>query len=686
MRNAVALVLIFMVATVALAGNGKPMSGLAAGEPYYEYVPTDVLVKFKSAVTVYEMTSLTSDIGGRIAEWSEELDYYRVEISAAAKTEDAVSRFRTSPQVEWANFNYIAHALYTPNDEFYGLQWHYPKINMPQAWDITRGNANVVVAVCDQGFQFAHSDWAGVQTTSPHDFIDGDNDPSTAIEHSHGMHVAGTIIAATNNNIGVAGIAPLCTLMPIRALDDSGSGTSQQIADGITWSGSHGAEVLNLSLGFSVQGPPEDPGPPVSTAIASAANNGVVIFAATGNDAQPYIGYPAAYDQCIAVGSTGFDDVRAPYSNYGTGLDIVAPGGDMEEDLNGDTYGDGVLSTVKENGQWWYTFFQGTSMATPHACGVGALLISNGLAGSQVRQALQETAEDLSSPGWDNQYGYGRINALAALQWQGGGGGGDVILLNEPFESFPLQGWQVFENDADGIGWQTLAGTSADCGDSPHNGSNAVWHDDEDLVNEGHQDDWLVTPQLTIPANATAAVLTFWERNCYVLNYYEYHGLLYSTNGTDWTEVSQFDDVLINWDQVTVDLTTLAGSNVWFAWRYQGIYATEWFLDDVVLTVTVPEAVGDQVALPESMTLLNPYPNPFNSTAQIPFELSASARVELSVYNLLGQKVATLVNPQEYTAGRHQVAWDASGVTSGLYFVKLTSGEQVQTKKLLLVK
>ncbi len=689
MQIVIAIILFLTSAAGTLAGPGKAAPSVRDGEPYYEYVQTDVLVKFKAPTAAAEISALAEQIGSRVVHWSDLLDYYRIEIPVTMTTADAVLFFRASPLVVWANFNYIAHASFTPNDPYYQYQWHYPRINLPLAWDITRGSANVIVAVADQGWQFNHEDWSGVQTVSPRDFIEDDNDPSAPnLNESHGMHVAGTILCATDNSVGVAGIAPLCRLMPIRVLNDSaGSGTIQQIADGIAWAGTHGAHVLNLSLGLSVSGPPQDPGPPLSTAINQTAAAGTVIFAASGNDGQPYVAYPGAYQACIAVGATAYNDAIAPYSNQGQELDITAPGGNTSEDLNNDGYADGVLSTTRDaNGNWAYLFWQGTSMATPHACGVGALLMSNGLAGTQVRQALQETAVDLGAGGWDVTFGHGRINALAALQWTGDPPGGEVTLLNEPFETFPLQGWQHVENGGDGIGWQALQGASPDCGGAtPHGGANAVWHDDEQGV--GAQDDWLVSPQIAIPANATNVIWTFWQRNCYVAGYYEYHAVLISTDGTNWTEVGEFDDVQEDWQQITQSATNLAGSNVYFAWRYQGTYATEWFLDDVLITAVVPGAADDQsAALPDRMTLLEPYPNPFNSVAQIPFELSAPARIKLSIYNLLGQRVATLAESQEFTAGRHQLAWDASAVTSGLYFVKLTSGATIQTRKLLLVK
>ena len=687
MARFVGLLLVF-VATAVFAGAVKPTAGLQSGEPYYGYVPGEVLVKFAASVTTSDITALTAQIGAHVAEYSDLLDDYRVTVSAMT-TEEAVVFFRQSSAVEWANFNYIAHALFTPNDTYYPYQWHYPRISLPQAWDITRGNSNIVVAVCDMGYQFNHPDWVGVLTTSPHDYIDNDNDPSTTVDHSHAMHVAGTMFAATNNNLGVAGIAPLCTLMPVRVLNDSGSGTSQQIASGITWGANHGANLMNLSLGFGVSGPPQDPGPPVSTAISTAANAGVVIFAASGNDGQPYVGYPALYQQCIAVGSTGYDDVRADYSNYGNGLDIVAPGGDMSEDLNQDGYADGVLSTTRADGDWVYEFMQGTSMATPHACGVGALLMSHGLAGAQVRQALQETAVDLGPAGWDNQYGYGRINALAALQWQGGGGG-ETTLLNESFESWPPANWSFLrgQGGAVGPGWVSLAEhlSEANGGTNPHTGTTAAFHNDDDV--NGVSDDWLATPGVAIPANANTVRFRFWQRNHWVqFPYYDYHGVWYSTDGTNWNEVIELGDAQETWAQVELNADALAGQTAYFAFRYQGDYATEWYIDDVTLTAVVPGAAEPgHSSLPDNLTLLEPYPNPFNSVAQIPFELPTAARIELGIYNLLGQHVATLAKSQEFSAGHHQLAWDASSVTSGLYFVKLTAGAAVQTRKLLLVK
>ncbi|MFZ5433213.1 MAG: S8 family serine peptidase [Calditrichota bacterium] len=678
------------IAVMLIAGTvfAKSNALLKNGEPFYEFRAGEVLVQFKPGTDVNAKTAAAARCGARVAEYNESLEFYRMELAASTTTTDAVAYFRSLPEVEWANFNYVAHAAWTPNDTYYSYQWHYPRMNLPQAWDITRGAASVVVAVVDAGFYLDHEDWAGVQIVSPRDEVDNDNTPLSNVGDSHGAHVAGTIIAATNNNLGVAGVAPLCSLMPVRVLGDDGGGTSARIASGIQWATNHSADVINLSLGFVVGDvPPQDPGPPLSTAITNAAAAGVVICAATHNQGRPWVAYPAAYPACIAVGATGFDDAIAPYSNYGDAIDIVAPGGNTLQDLNQDGYEDGVLSTQQDSlGNDYYVFWQGTSMATPHAAGLAALLLSNGTAPADVRSAMQETAVDRGTSGWDVTYGYGRINAYAALQWQGGGGG-EVVLLEEGFESaFPPANWSIYATGTPNPeNWEALAGNSdAGGGTTPHGGSNAAFHDDDDTG--GLQVDWLVTPSVQIPANASSYTLRFFERNYYMANYYDHHGVMISNNGTNFAELAELDDDHPQWTEISITRTQDAGQTLWFAFYYQGDYATEWFIDDVRITAVVPTSAGRANSLlPVSAALHAPYPNPFNSMTTIPYDIAVAGPVELSVYNLLGQRVATLVSAP-LSAGTHRVVWDAGTVSSGTYIVKLHAGETSATQKILLVK
>jgi serine protease len=156
-------------------------------------------------------------------------------------------------------------------------------------------------------------------------------------------------------------------------------------------------------------------------AVAYAYNHGVTVVAACGNDDAPSCDYPAAYNSyVIAVGATQYDVTRAPYSSYGTGLDVVAPGGNTGLDQNGDGDADGVLQQTFSDTpvDWAYWYFQGTSMATPHVSGIAALLVSTGVAEpDSIREALQNTARDLGTAGWDTQYGWGLVDARAAVEY-----------------------------------------------------------------------------------------------------------------------------------------------------------------------------------------------------------------------------------------------------------------------------
>ncbi|MBK6911117.1 MAG: S8 family peptidase [bacterium] len=681
-------VLIVLCFCIAAAALGKPTPVATDGEPYYAFVPNHVLVAFSKSTAQTTIDEIIAGSGGKVGSYSKLLDFYRVEVPTGAAA--GVRYFRAQNAVLWANYNYLLTALMVPNDNLYTYQWHYPLIGLEQAWDLTQGDPSVKVAVLDQGFQFDHEDMAGVQTVSGYDWIDEDNDPSEPdLVDSHGMHVSGTIFARTNNNTGIAGIAPNCRLMPVRVLDNSGSGSSEAIANGFAWAAQQGAQIVNASLGFPNQNnqPPVDPGQPLSGAIQQCAAAGVVLCVASGNDNADYVSYPAAYPACISVGATAIGNAIAPYSNAGSELDVCAPGGNTDQDLNQDSYVDGVLSTVRDNtGSDYYVFWQGTSMATPHVAGVAALLMSRGCPAHQVRNALQNTALDLGPAGWDVTYGHGRISALAALQYDWSGGGGETVLFDGPMES-NNEGWTVREDGNDGVGWRFLDFGSADCGNAAHGGQNGIWHDDEQSV--GLLDDWLFTPEISVPANATAVTFSFWQRNCFVTpQYYDLHAIYYSTDGEDFTLISELDDAAQNWEQISVDAAALAGEDVYFAWRYRGDYATEWFLDDVQVTAVLGTDADTRadLTIPMAFVLEHAYPNPFNAAVQIPFAVNAARELSLEIYNLAGQKVATLFEHTHFAPGAQRVHWQADGLASGVYLVKLSSGKQMQTQKILLVK
>jgi len=282
------------------------------------------------------------------------------------------------------------------NDPYRSYQWNMDQMSVEAAWGYATGDG-IVVAVVDTGVSTAGED-TPAQMLAGHDFADDDDDPTDV--GGHGTHVAGTISQATNNGRGVVGMAPDATILPVRVLGSDGSGSSWDVANGIVWAVDNGADVINLSLGGNY------PASIYQQAVRYAADNGVVVVAASGNEYRDVVGYPAAYEEVIAVGATGSNYAVPGYSNTGPTLDLVAPGG---------TYGDGILQETLSSGTVGYAYLNGTSMAAPHVSALAALLLEAGAEPADVQSLMQDTARDLGDAGWDETHGYGLIDPVAAL-------------------------------------------------------------------------------------------------------------------------------------------------------------------------------------------------------------------------------------------------------------------------------
>lgn len=380
---------------------------------------------------------------------------------ALRHTQALIASLATAPGVVYAEPNRLRGAYDVPNDPYYNLQWHYPLIHLPAAWDLTVGSNNVRVAVIDTG-ETAHPDLVARQVAG-FDFIsslaiagDGDGidpDPTDVGDGQgaqpssyHGTHVAGTIGASSDDNRGVAGVTWAGEIMHLRVLG-IGGGSDFDIANAVLYAAQLAnnsgqlppvkSDVINMSLGGA--GSTQT----MQNAVTAAFNAGVVVFAAAGNENSPTPSYPASYDNVISVAAVDFNAMRAPYSNFNNRVDLAAPGGDVSKDLNGDGYGDGVLSTLMDDSttpiQPIYAFYQGTSMACPHAAGVAALMLAltPALTPAQVESFLTSTATDLGAVGRDDVYGHGLINAYqAVLQSSAGAPVNPVLGLSSQSASF----------------------------------------------------------------------------------------------------------------------------------------------------------------------------------------------------------------------------------------------------------
>jgi len=377
------------------------------------YFPGELLVKFKPWVSMKTATSIHHAFGVSQIREGYNASYQIIKVPSS-KEKEIAKAYSKRPEVEYAELNYYRYIHANPNDRYYRLQWNFPLINLPEAWDLSTGDG-VTVAVVDTGVNpfgvdgFGRLFWN--RLLMGYNAILGI--PGGIDLHGHGTHVAGTIGQETNNWIGVAGIAFDAKILPVKVLSFIGEGLDSWVIDGIRWATNHGADIINLSFGGGY------PSEALEDAINYAYENRVTVVAASGNDGNDEVDYPAAYDNCIAVGAVRYDKSLTYYSNYGDALDLVAPGGDKSVDQNGDGYVDGILQeTFWFLGMgWWYRYKSGTSMASPHVAGVAALVKSlhPEYEADDIRQVLQETAEDLGDPGWDETYGYGLVNAYAAV-------------------------------------------------------------------------------------------------------------------------------------------------------------------------------------------------------------------------------------------------------------------------------
>jgi len=403
------------------------------------FVPGQLMVQFKSGVSQDRIDAVLAREGVGVLRTFFTQGYLLVGYASGRKLFDVVTRFNSLPEISFAcpdamGFN---DELYAPNDPLYPLQWAYNNtgqlggspgadVQAEDAWNVTLGDSLVLIAIVDSGVDLTHEDLAGAAVQRPvgHDwtFDSPDSTGQAANPFWHGTAVASVVSGKGNNGIGLTGIAPKASILPLRTRVSSGF-LSQRI-DAInyatTWTSSFPRLIINCSWKSDV----DDPG--LRAAIDNAVANGCIVMAAAGNDGFSQLFMPARYPNVFAVGSSTVCDTRASSvnpncpvdshhsSHHGAGLDVIAPGVDIQLcDLMG----------AAGQGTGNYVNFYGTSFACPLAAGAAALVwsIAPNLSGADVENVLRNSAEDQvgdpeeDTPGWDEYHGYGRLNAWQAL-------------------------------------------------------------------------------------------------------------------------------------------------------------------------------------------------------------------------------------------------------------------------------
>jgi len=295
-------------------------------------------------------------------------------------------------------------AQFVPNDPYWSYQWGPQKIEADYAWNTTTGNSSVLVAVIDTGIDYTHPDLADNYVPLGYDWVNDDADPID--DYGHGTHCAGIIAAVLNNTVGIAGLAQV-RIMAEKGLDEYGSGWEDDLANSIIDAVDQGANILSNSWGGYGESYL------IYDAVQYAYNHSVLVVAAAGNEGLNQKLYPAAYDEVVAVTASDSSDSPASFTNFGDWVEVAAPGVDIYSTMP--TY----HVTLNDYGyNQTYDYMSGTSMACPHVAGVAALIWSQFANATRdwVRAQLRYTAEDLGDLGFDEYYGYGRINAKNAVE------------------------------------------------------------------------------------------------------------------------------------------------------------------------------------------------------------------------------------------------------------------------------
>jgi len=382
-----------------------------------EFVPDQLVFKLEDGVNFPDIEGELAEQGMAIVDSIQELNVYVLQVPVE-ELQDIQSSLSLNPNFQYVSKNHIVAANAVPNDNSFALQTHFSLIDAQQAWDTETGDTDVIIAVLDTGVEATHEDLAGKVLTGCStlgSFNETSCGTNTTDIDSHGSGVSGTAAAQTNNNTGVAGICWGCQILPVKVLNDNGTGSDIDVTQGILFAKNYALAnptkkiIINMSLGRNCENSPLDP--TMQDAINLAWNAGVLVVAAAGNDGSSDLHCPASADNTIAVSATNNSDNLSDFSTFGSFVDLAAPGGNLDPFQ--------FVYNIEGNTGNGYTGWAGTSFSSPIVAGLAGLIWSANmsLTNAQVDQILRITADNIGSSFF---FGDGRVNANAAVIAAGG--------------------------------------------------------------------------------------------------------------------------------------------------------------------------------------------------------------------------------------------------------------------------
>ena len=412
-----------------------------------EYLDGEILIGLKPDKTQSMFEVQLAAYPVEVVRNADRFGFMKLRVDEGYNLFEVIDMIKELPSVEYAEPNMVDRLLLTPDDPLYSTQWHYNNIGQvppggtvdadidaPEGWEISTGSDTIIVGVLDSGIPMQGGVLSHPDLDDPNRFILGkdivNNDFEPMDDNGHGTHVSGTIGAESNNGVGVAGVAWNVKVMAIKVFNSSGSGSHEYFRDGCIYGVDNGCKVLNYSGGGSA-------GETKEHGVAYADSNNVVLCAAAGNNWQGSVDWPGAYsaqyDNVICVSATDHNDNSSPFSSIGSQVTVAAPGGYGspydEDDIQSTFPNYSCYLTTNYGLPQNYSPLAGTSMATPHVAGFAALILSMnpGLTPDSVKQIMINSADDLGPAGFDNQFGWGRINVYNALSSMG-----SIIITHTP--------------------------------------------------------------------------------------------------------------------------------------------------------------------------------------------------------------------------------------------------------------